>query len=223
MNYKTTSKGTELPLLNLKGKDYLQVAHRLVWFREDHPSGKILTSVLQLSDKSAIFKAEIFVLGIRERNGQPEFFESLLATAHKKETEENFGDFIEKAETGAIGRALAMAGYGTQFDPELDEGVRLADAPTSVAARGTGAKPVGKSPQAGEKPPVAPISGSSQGTSRKLIDDKIRLTSKVIVDSKRASLDQVLAKLADFGVKGKDELNDEQAKAFLTVLEGMLK
>lgn len=46
------------------------------------------------------------------------------------ETLEGFGDFIEKAETGAIGRALALVGFGTQFcADELDEGPRLADSP----------------------------------------------------------------------------------------------
>ena len=35
----------------------------------------------------------------------------------------------EKAETKAVGRALAMLGYGTQFAPELDEGERIVDSP----------------------------------------------------------------------------------------------
>ncbi len=41
--------------------------------------------------------------------------------------------------TGSIGRALAAAGYGTQFAPELEEGERLADSPQ--APRGSGSKP----------------------------------------------------------------------------------
>jgi hypothetical protein len=47
----------------------------------------------------------------------------------KKETEIGFPDYMEKAETGAIGRALAMCGYGTLQAPEFDEQDRLADAP----------------------------------------------------------------------------------------------
>ena len=47
----------------------------------------------------------------------------------KKETEVGFPDYIEKAETGAVGRALAMCGYGTLQAPEFDEGERIADAP----------------------------------------------------------------------------------------------
>jgi hypothetical protein len=49
-----------------------------------------------------------------------------IATVRKKETEAGFPDYIEKAETGAIGRALAMCGYGTLQAPEFDKQDRLA-------------------------------------------------------------------------------------------------
>ena len=113
-----TKKGTELPYLNLKGKDYLQVAHRLVWFREEHPNGKILTEAINLNENFAIFKATIEL-----DNG------NILGTAHGREDQKHFPDYMEKSETKAIGRALALCGFGTQFAPELEEGERLADAP----------------------------------------------------------------------------------------------
>lgn len=113
-----TPKGTTLPFMNLRGKPYLQVAYRLVWFREDHPNAIIKTAIYKLTDDSAIVIAEIY--------GQDK---GLLATGTKQESMADFKDFLEKAETGAIGRALAMCGYGTQFAPELDEGERLADSP----------------------------------------------------------------------------------------------
>src|SRR6266704_618464 len=56
------------------------------------------------------------------------------ATGTKSETAASFPDFIEKAETGAIGRALAALGYGTQFAPELDEEHRIVDAPVNRSA-----------------------------------------------------------------------------------------
>lgn len=113
------SDGTELPLINLKGKPYLQVAHRLVWFRKEHPDWAIHTKIEQLADKGVVMKATI-----KDENGK------VIAMAHKKETMAGFGDYIEKAETGAIGRALGMCGYGTQYEPEFDEGTeRIADAP----------------------------------------------------------------------------------------------
>ena len=45
----------------------------------------------------------------------------------RKETEIGFPDYIEKTETGAIGRALAMCGYGTLQAPGFDEQDRLVD------------------------------------------------------------------------------------------------
>lgn len=106
-------------LVDIKGKDYLPVAWRLVWFREEHPDWQIKTNIVDLFDnKGVIMRARIL-----DKQG------NLRAMAHKTETKQGFPDFIEKAETGAIGRALAMCGYGTQFEPELNEGDRLADAP----------------------------------------------------------------------------------------------
>lgn len=106
-------------MMKLKGKDYLQVAWRLVWFREDHPDFGINSEALSLTEDHAIFKATI-----TDANGIQ------LSSGHGSESKRDFGDFIEKAETKAIGRALAMLGYGTQFAAdELDEGERIVDSP----------------------------------------------------------------------------------------------
>lgn len=118
MSSVKTKGGSELPLINLKGKDYLQVAYRLVWFREEHPDFRIETEFPQLNDSLAIAKATI-----RDAQG------NAIATAHKREDKGHFADYMEKAETGAIGRALALIGYGTQFTDDLDEGERIVDAP----------------------------------------------------------------------------------------------
>ena len=98
--------------------DYLPVAARVAWFRKDHPYWSIITKCVQLANKAVIMKAII-----RDMQGV------IIATARKKETEIGFPDYIEKAETGAVGRALALCGYGTLQAPEFDEGERIADAP----------------------------------------------------------------------------------------------
>jgi hypothetical protein len=113
-----TAKGTVLPLLDLRGKDYLQVAHRIVWFREELPDWSIETQIVEMSEKHCVFRAAIL-----NEDGR------VIANGTKSETMAGFPDFIEKAETGAIGRALALCGFGTQFAPDLDEGERLADSP----------------------------------------------------------------------------------------------
>jgi hypothetical protein len=104
--------------------DYLPVAARIAWFRKEHPLWSIITEVEQLANKAVVMKATI-----------KDMLGSVIATARKKETEIGFPDYIEKAETGAIGRALAMCGYGTLQAPEFDEQDRLADAPVAKAGQ----------------------------------------------------------------------------------------
>jgi len=98
--------------------DYLPVAARIAWFRREHPLWSIMTKAEKWGDKAVVMKATI-----------KDMLGTVIATARKKETEIGFPDYIEKAETGAIGRALAMCGYGTLQAPEFDEQDRLADAP----------------------------------------------------------------------------------------------
>jgi hypothetical protein len=113
-------------LISLKGKSYLEVKYRLVWFRDENPDWGISTDIVKLDmeAKYAIVKATI-----TDPTGR------VLAQGTKMEDIKGFGDFLEKAETGAIGRALGILGYGTQFAPEFDEVVpgvenpRIVDAP----------------------------------------------------------------------------------------------
>ena len=98
--------------------DYLPVAARIMWFRREHPDWSIITQTVQLAYKAVVMKAII-----KHVEGR------IIATARKRETEIGFPDYIEKAETGAVGRALAMCGYGTLQAPEFDEGERIADTP----------------------------------------------------------------------------------------------
>lgn len=125
-------------LMDLKGKQYLQVMWRLVWFREDKPTWCIDTKLEQLTDNHAVFSAKI-----SDENGIQK------ASGYGSESIKDFRDFIEKAETKAIGRALAMLGYGTQFAPELDEGERIVDSPAQRK------KPAQK-PKEPEAPPAPP-------------------------------------------------------------------
>lgn len=122
-------------MMNLKGKEYLQVAWRLVWFREDHPDWNISTELVQLDQQlqQAVFKTTIC-----DANGEPK------SSGYGSECVKDFHDYIEKAETKSVGRALAMLGYGTQFcADELDEGERIVDSP------------VPKKPKPAEKPKIA--------------------------------------------------------------------
>ena len=104
------------------GRTYLPVSARIVWFRQEHPDWSIETEAVEINHEKqyAIFRARIC-----DGDGK------LMATGTKKEDVKGFGDWIEKAETGSVGRALALCGFGTQFSPDLDESTagRFADSP----------------------------------------------------------------------------------------------
>lgn len=112
-------------LTDIKGKQYLEAKWRLVWFREVHPDWSIESEVVEHVPGGALVKATI-----KDANGR------VMAQAHKMETKSGFADYMEKAETGAIARALAMCGFGTQFAEEFEEGTeRIADAPVAKPAK----------------------------------------------------------------------------------------
>jgi hypothetical protein len=129
---------------NRKSSDYLPVQWRLVWFRSDFPQGTIKTEMLHI-DLESEFSEEKYVWNPDKRKKERimvktkgvAIFRAIVedgvggvATGTKSERGVSFPDFIEKAETGAIGRALAALGYGTQFTgDELNEGARIADSP----------------------------------------------------------------------------------------------
>jgi len=137
-------------------KDYLPVQWRLVWFREAYPHGTIETEMLHL-DLDRETEEEVFAWNNEKRRSEKVvkqakgfvIFKAIVkdgmggvATGTKSEKAASFSDFLEKAETGAIGRALAALGYGTQFAPDLDEAHRIVDAPVDrapVGANGNGA------------------------------------------------------------------------------------
>lgn len=105
------------PLIKLKGKDYLQVAYRIQWLNDENKSFNIQTEFIHIGDDFAVCKAKVTV-------------GDKYAEATKREDKGHFQDFIEKSETGAIGRALAILGMGTQFCiPDLDEEDRIVDSP----------------------------------------------------------------------------------------------
>lgn len=109
-------------LTNLKGKDYLEVKWRLVWVREVHPDATITTELIEHDRQAqwAMFRAHVSIPGAGAASG------------HGSESARDFGDYIEKAETKAIGRALGALGFGTQFSAHEFGGEADADRPVDA-------------------------------------------------------------------------------------------
>lgn len=121
-------------------QDYLDVKFRLLWLRREHPNAEIVTEHIRIDDDIAIFRAMVTIPG----GGK--------ATGHGSETAKDFPDYIEKAETKALGRALNALGYGAQFA----EGEELPSAAAPSPARQPVAEPVEPvSPPPVSEPPAS--------------------------------------------------------------------
>jgi hypothetical protein len=136
-------------LMKVKGgAEYLEVKWRIVWLRDRHPGADIETKMMHHDDKVAVFRARVTIpntvnpdTGVVTQHGGS-------ATGWGSETPGDFRDYIEKAETKALGRALAALGFGTQFTgDDLNEGGRIVDAPVQRQP------PRGNAPQAREVAP----------------------------------------------------------------------
>jgi hypothetical protein len=113
----------EAHLIKVMDKDYLPVQYRLAWFRSQFPHATIETKLVTL-DMDAQYTEPVWIRGkktTRTACGIAVFHTVIrdgrggVATGTKSEKAASFDDFVEKAESGSIGRALAALGYGTQF------------------------------------------------------------------------------------------------------------
>lgn len=121
------------------GNQYLDVKWRIVWFRNEHPDASVQTDLLSPPGVSpAVVRATVTL-----ENG-------VIATSFGQCGAEDWGDWLEKAETRSIGRALALLGYGTQFCDDFDE--IIADAPTDAPQQRRNQRP-DVDPETGEIKP----------------------------------------------------------------------
>lgn len=110
-------------LTKVNGADYLEVKWRLVWLRNEHPDAKVTTELVDHDGNQAIVRALV------------ELPTGAVASGYGSEAQNNFHNYIEKAETKAIGRALAALGFGTQFCPDFEFGAaqgQVVDAPVNL-------------------------------------------------------------------------------------------
>lgn len=125
---ESTSFDPSKYLTKVGGADYLEVKWRLVWLRQRHPDAAIDTALIEHSGDTAVFRA---VVSLPDGGS---------ASGWGSESMSDFRDYIEKAETKAIGRALAALGFGTQFCPDFDfEGdggarLKVVDSPIDFAS-----------------------------------------------------------------------------------------
>lgn len=100
-------KSLKSKAVKIKGKDYVLVSDRVLFFNEQYPNGKIETKLIKYENKQIIMKAmvtpdvstpdRVFTGWSQEIDGE--------GTVNKTSA-------LENAETSAVGRAMAMLGIG---------------------------------------------------------------------------------------------------------------
>jgi hypothetical protein len=139
-------------LTRVNGSDYLEVKWRLVWLRDRHPDAVVETELVSHESNTAVFRAQV-----RIPDGGS-------ASGWGSESAGDFRDYLEKAETKAIGRALAALGFGTQFCPDFEFGAsvgRIVDAPVKVSRMNRSA-PAGERQEPGAVSAIGPEQAATQ-------------------------------------------------------------
>lgn len=95
-------------LISLNGEQYLEVKWRLVWLRNIFPDAAVSTELMDHTNGKAIFRAIATLPS------------GASATGWGSESAEHFPEYIEAAETKALGRCLAALGFGSQFCSDFD-------------------------------------------------------------------------------------------------------
>lgn len=98
---------THFKTTNIKGKDYVEVNTRVQYFREhpDYEGWSMITKIIELSEKRAVFQAVITDSNDRIRA-------TGLAYEDANSTYINKTSYVENCETSAWGRALGNLGIG---------------------------------------------------------------------------------------------------------------
>lgn len=95
----------ETGVINIRGKEYQTVALRVSKFREAYPTHSLTTAIVEFNADCVIMQAQV-----ADETG------AIKATGHAEEyrasSQINKTSALENCETSAIGRALALFGFG---------------------------------------------------------------------------------------------------------------
>lgn len=142
--------------------DYLDVKYRVLWFRARYPYAKVSFTAHLLTDSTAIFECRVYM-------SKDDPVDNYLASGFARRTFDQadpLGRFyVESAATAALGRALGIAGFGSQFcDRDNERDPDPVDAPVPATPPGMVSRPVSAAPPAGVAVAAAPAGPSMAPT-----------------------------------------------------------
>jgi hypothetical protein len=205
-------------LMQIDGRDYLEVKWRLVWLRAEYPTARVSTRLVKHEDGFALFRAQVTLPT------------GASATGWGSETSQDFADYIEAAETKALGRALAALGFGTQFTRDYDFAEAAAataprqqvvDAPVGppqsvTSARTLNAVPATNPNGNGTSAPARPAANGNS-----LTEKQLKAIYAIGRAAQHLSEDEVDARCqAAFGCRP-EELSRLEASQFIDMLKGV--
>ena len=122
--------GPAMKTINIKGKGYVPVNERIIYFNNNFKNGTIETEIIKQADGQVIMKSTI-----TPDHATPD--RVFTAMAHEKEGSSfiNKTSYIENCETSAVGRALGMMGIG------IDTSIGSADEVANAINNQTGRSP----------------------------------------------------------------------------------
>lgn len=186
---------------------YLDVKYRKLWFRLKYPLGKITKRIIKLENDYAIIESRVYL----DRNDPEDSYISCAMAQRWRTEDDAYGKkYVESAETAAVGRALADAGFGIQFsEPGEERDPNPVDAPVTVPKTSENYLP----PEDDDPLPEQPApqmkkanGGARNEKSRSKDSKKEELSEDMSVDElmKKMTLDDAKAYVIPIGVyKGK--------------------
>lgn len=186
---------------------YLDVKYRKLWFRLKYPLGKIAKRIIKLENDYAIIESRIYL----DRNDPEDSYISCAMAQRWRTEDDAYGKkYVESAETAAVGRALADAGFGIQFtEPGEERDPNPVDAPVTVPKTNENDLPLEEDEPLPEKPvphqkKVSGEVGSEKSSQKGSKKEELSEHMSVEELTKKMTLDDAKAYIIPMGVyKGK--------------------
>lgn len=182
-------------------RNYLQVKHRLQLLRELFPEAKVVTDNIALDPAN----------GFAAFHARVELPNGAVGEGTGSETGRDFGDFIEKAETKAIGRALSAAGIGHQYGIADFEYESESPKPYNGVDTGIATERSRAAETAPARPSAAPSASPAAGN-----DDVTALNAEFIKQKERIGAEAMRGKAQELFQKTVwKDLEPDQKRALL--------